>query len=157
MKTLVSKGLFRVARASRLISHLIGALTVLGIIVSPFVASSVPNAIVRVILWLAAASGTWLILYVGLPSLLARLAVLGWARASLTYDRARSSSRADTSTTFQGVSARTRGRHHTDRLGYVPPVSGGNLGSKLCRASSLETRKPRLSLIVRKMGLSRFG
>jgi flagellar biogenesis protein FliO len=33
MKTLVSKGLFRVARASRLISHLIGALTLLGIIV----------------------------------------------------------------------------------------------------------------------------
>jgi uncharacterized protein YqgC (DUF456 family) len=69
------QGFVQVARASRLISHLIGALTVLGIIVSPFVASSVPNAIVRVILWLAAAFGTWLILYVGLPSLLARLAV----------------------------------------------------------------------------------
>lgn len=49
---------------------------------------------------------------------------LGWARASLTYDRARSSSRADTSTTFQGVSACTRGRHHTDGLGYVPPSFG---------------------------------
>jgi hypothetical protein len=75
MATLVGKALFRIARALRLMSHLIGALATLALVASPFIASSFLNWLATALGAVAIAFGAWLILYVGLPNLLARWAI----------------------------------------------------------------------------------
>lgn len=75
MKVLIGKALFMVARACRLLSHVIGALTAFALIASPFVASSFGAWVVTALVVIAIAFGAWLILYVGFPAVLARAAI----------------------------------------------------------------------------------
>jgi hypothetical protein len=79
---LLGKGLFRLARTLRLASVLVAGLTALALIASPFVASSVADWLVIAGSSLAAAVGAYVILYRGLPGLLAR-----WAMAVLPAEQ----------------------------------------------------------------------
>jgi Ca2+/Na+ antiporter len=87
---ILGKGLFRLARVLRLASVLVAGLTALALIASPFVASSFANWVGIAGVSLGAAVGAYLILYRGVPGLLARWAVAvlpaeqaGYARAEL--------------------------------------------------------------------------
>lgn len=82
MATLVGKGLFRLARTLRLASVLVAGLTALALVTSPFVASSFADWLAIAGASLAMAVGAYLILYRGVPSLLAR-----WAMALLPADQ----------------------------------------------------------------------
>jgi hypothetical protein len=80
---LLGKGLFRLARALRLSSVFVAGLTALALIASPFVASSFVNWLAIAGASLGAAVAAYLILYRGVPGLLAR-----WAMAALPAEQA---------------------------------------------------------------------
>jgi hypothetical protein len=84
MATLVGKGLFRLARTLRLASALVAGLTALALVASPFVASSFVNWLAIAGASLAVAVGAYLILYRGVPGLLAR-----WGIAVLPAEQMR--------------------------------------------------------------------
>jgi hypothetical protein len=82
MATLVGKGLFRLARTLRLASVLVAGLTALALVASPFVASSFADWLAIAGASLAVAVGAYLILYRGVPGLLAH-----WAMAVLPAEQ----------------------------------------------------------------------
>ena len=88
MATLVGKALFRLARVFRLTSYLIGASTAVGLIASPFVASSFMNWLAIAGASLAVAVGAYLILYRGVPGLLARWGIAVLPAEQMSYARA---------------------------------------------------------------------
>jgi hypothetical protein len=88
MNTLVGKGLFRIARALRVTSYFVGALTALALVASPFVASSFGDWLQTAGTVVAVAVAAWLILFLGLPTLLARWAMAVLPDEQMDYARA---------------------------------------------------------------------
>ena|ERR1700727_2509639 len=88
MVTLVGKGLFRLARTLRLASVLVAGLTALALVASPFVASSVADWLAIAGASLAVAVGAYLILYRGVPGLLARWAMAVLPAQQMSYAHA---------------------------------------------------------------------
>jgi hypothetical protein len=82
MAALAGKALFRVARALRLTSYVIGALTAVGLIASPFIASSFVEWLALAGITVGVAVMAYLMLYRGLPRVLAR-----WATTVLPEDQ----------------------------------------------------------------------
>jgi hypothetical protein len=83
--TLVGKGLFRVARALRVASALVGALTALALVASPFVAASFADWLAIAGASLGVAVAAYLILYRGLPNILARYAMAVLPEEQMSY------------------------------------------------------------------------
>ena len=75
MRTLIAKGVLRLARALRITSYLIGGLTAIYLIASPFIASSFANWLLIAVSGIAIAFAAYLLLYHWSPSLLARCAI----------------------------------------------------------------------------------
>jgi hypothetical protein len=75
MTTLFAKGLFRLARALRVTSYLIGAFTAFYFIAAPFIASSFTNWLSLAASAIGIAFVVYLLLYRWTPSLLARCAI----------------------------------------------------------------------------------
>jgi hypothetical protein len=88
MTTLVGKGLFRIARALRVSSYFVGALTALALVTSPFVASSFVDWLQIAGIAVAVALAAWLILFLGLPTVLARWAMAALPDEQMDYARA---------------------------------------------------------------------
>jgi hypothetical protein len=122
MATLVGKALFRVARALRLTSYLVGAFTALGLIASPFIASSFVNWLVVAASTLVVAVVAYLALYRCLPRGLARCAIAilpedhkGYAHAELAiwdYEDQHGSARGEVRREFH--------RSFDDSQGQIP-------------------------------------
>jgi|HubBroStandDraft_4_1064222.scaffolds.fasta_scaffold16120_4 hypothetical protein len=75
MRTLIAKGLFRLARALRVTSYLIGACAAFYVVAAPFIASSFGNWLVLNVSAVVVAFVVYLLIYRLVPHFLARCAI----------------------------------------------------------------------------------